>query len=72
MKKLDLNRLRGGQREQAIHDVKAALLLERVAEEENIQVSEEEFDRELESLAQTIQTDVRSRTRSFDTGWGPR
>jgi trigger factor len=52
MKKLDLSRLRGAQREQAIHDVKAALLLERVAEEENIQVGDEEFDRELESLAQ--------------------
>ena len=51
MKKMDLNRLRGGQREQAIHDVRAALLLERVAEEENIQVSDEEFDRELEALA---------------------
>ena len=52
MKKMDLERLRVGQRDQAIHDVKAALLLERVAEEENIQVSEEEFDRELEALAQ--------------------
>ena len=52
MKKMDLNRLRVGQREQAIHDVKAALLLERVAEEENVQVGDEELNRELESLAQ--------------------
>jgi len=44
MKKMDLNRLRAGQREQAIHDVKAALLLERVAEEENVQVSDEELN----------------------------
>jgi trigger factor len=51
MKKMDLNRLRAGQRDQAVHDVKAALLLERVAEEENIQVSDEEFNQELESLA---------------------
>jgi len=51
MKKMDLNRLRAGQREQAIHDVKAALLLERVAEEENVQVSDEELNHELESLA---------------------
>ena len=57
MKKMDLHRLRGGQREQAIHDVKASLLLERVAEEEKIQVSDEELDQELESLAkQTKQT----------------
>ena len=57
MKKMDLHRLRGGQREQSIHDVKASLLLERVADEENIQVSDEELDQEVESLAkQTKQT----------------
>jgi trigger factor len=64
MKKLDLSRLRGAQREQAIHDVKAALLLERVAEEEKIQVGDEEFDRELESLArQSKQTSEAVRAR---------
>ena len=64
MKKMDLQRLRAGQREQAIHDVKAALLLERVAEEENIQVSNEELDRELESLArQSKQTSEAVRAR---------
>jgi trigger factor len=64
MKKMDLNRLRAGQREQAIHDVKAALLLERVAEEENVQVSDEELNQELESLArQTKQTSEAVRAR---------
>jgi trigger factor len=64
MKKMDLQRLRVGQREQAVHDVKAALLLERVAEEENIQVSDEEFDRELEALAkQSKQTSEAVRAR---------
>ena len=64
MKKMDLPRLRAGQREQAIHDVKAALLLERVAEEENIQVGDEEFDRELEALAkQSKQTSEAVRAR---------
>jgi trigger factor len=58
MKKMDLHRLRGGQREEAIHDVKTAVLLERVAEEENIQVSDEELDREVESLAQQTQQTV--------------
>ena len=51
MKKMDLHRLRTGQREQAIHDVKAALLLEKVADAESVQVSEEEVDKEIESLA---------------------
>ena len=64
MKKMDLPRLRAGQREQAIHDVKAALLLEKVAEAENVQVSDEEMDAEVDSLAkQTKQTAEMIRTR---------
>jgi trigger factor len=64
MKKMDLNRLRAGQREQAIHDVKAALLLERVGEEENVQVSEEELNHELDALArQSKQTSEAVRAR---------
>jgi trigger factor len=64
MKKMDLNRLRAGQREQAIHDVKAALLLERVAEEENVLVSDEELNHELEGLAkQSKQTSEAVRAR---------
>jgi len=64
MKKMDLNRLRAGQREQAIHDVKAALLLERVAEEENVQVGDDELNRELEALAkQSKQTSEAVRAR---------
>ena len=64
MKKMDLQRLRVGQREQAIHDVKAALLLERVAEEENVQVSDEELNQELEALArQSKQTSEAVRAR---------
>jgi trigger factor len=64
MKKMDLNRLRVGQREQAIQDVKAALLLEKVAESENVQVSEEEMNAEVDSLAkQTKQTTEAVRAR---------
>jgi trigger factor len=64
MKKMDLQRLRVGQRDQAIHDVKAALLLERVAEEENVQVSDEELNQELEALArQSKQTSEAVRAR---------
>ena len=64
MKKMDLQRLRTGQREQAMQDVKASLLLERVAEEEHVQVSDEELDQEVESLArQTKQTSEAVRAR---------
>jgi len=64
MKKMDLQRLRAGQREQAIHDVKASLLLEKVADLENLQVSDEEIDREVDALAkQTKQTAEAVRAR---------
>jgi len=69
MKKMDLNRLRAGQREQAIQDLKASLLLEKVADEENIQVGDEELDREVESLAvQTKQTVEAVRARLTKDG----
>jgi len=69
VKKMDLTRLRAGQRDQAIHDVKAALLLERVAEEENVQVSDEELNRELEALArQSKQTSEAIRARLTQDG----
>ena len=69
MKKMDLQRLRAGQREQAVHDVKAALLLEKVAAEENIQVGDEEFDHELEALAkQSKQTSEAVRARLTQDG----
>ncbi len=52
LKKMDLNRLRAGQRDQALQEVKASLLLEKIAEEEHIEVSDAEIDREIEALAQ--------------------
>ncbi len=51
LKKMDLPRLRAGQREQAVNDVKFSLLLERIADLEKIQVSDEEVNREVEALA---------------------
>jgi trigger factor len=52
MKKMDLNRLRAGQRDQAVQEVKASLLLDKVADAEKIEVSDEEVDHEIDSLAQ--------------------
>jgi len=51
MKKLDLGRLRAGQRDQAVQEVKASLLLEKIADEESIAVGDDEIDREIEALA---------------------
>jgi trigger factor len=64
MKKMDLNRLRAGQREQAVQEVKASLLLDRIAEAEKIEVSNEEIDHEIEALArQSKQTPEAIRAR---------
>jgi trigger factor len=69
MKKMDLPRLRAGQRDQAVNDVKSSLLLERVADLENIQVSDEEINRELEALAkQSKQTSEAVRARLTEDG----
>ncbi|MGA9644226.1 MAG: trigger factor [Terriglobales bacterium] len=69
MKKMDLARLRAGQREGATHDVKAALLLEKVADAENIQVTDEQMDEEVDSLAkQTKQTVEAIRARLAQDG----
>jgi trigger factor len=51
MKKLDFGRLRAGQRDQAVQEVKASLLLEKIADKEGIVVDDEEIDREIEALA---------------------
>jgi trigger factor len=64
MKKMDLNRLRSGQREQAVQEVKASLLLDRIADLEKLEVSDEEIDHEIEALAlQTKQTSEAVRAR---------
>ena len=64
IKKMDLNRLRVGQRDQALQEVKASLLLDKIAEEEKIEVSDEEIDREIEALAtQSKQTPEAIRAR---------
>ena len=64
MKKMDLNRLRAGQRDQAVQEVKASLLLDRIADLEKIEVSDQEIDHEIEALAlQTKQTSEAVRAR---------
>jgi trigger factor len=69
MKKMDLPRLRVGQREQALQDVKSSLLLDRVAELEKIEVDEEELNREIASLAkQSKQTPEAVRARLTQDG----
>lgn len=51
MRKLDFTRLRAAQRDAAVAEVKANILLDRIAGEENITVSDEELDQELQIAA---------------------
>jgi trigger factor len=55
MKKMDLPRLRAGQREAAVREVKASLILEKIAEAEKLEVSDQEINNEIESLAKQMQ-----------------
>jgi len=64
MKRMDFGRLRAGQHEAAAREVKASLILEQIADEEKIEVSDEEVNHEIEALAQqTKQTSEAVRAR---------
>jgi trigger factor len=58
MKRMDFTRLRAGQREAAVRDVKSALLLDRIADKEHIEVSEEELEKEIQAIAQQSRQSV--------------
>jgi trigger factor len=51
MRKLDFGRLRAAQRDSAVAEVKSSLLLARIANEENVTVTDEEVDREIHIAA---------------------
>ena len=51
MRKLDFARLRAAQRDSAVAEVKTIILLDRIAGEENIAVSDEELDKELQLVS---------------------
>ena len=58
MKRMDFDRLRAGQRDGAVKEVKASLILEQIADQEKIEVSDEELEQELEGLAQQAKQPV--------------
>jgi trigger factor len=64
MKRMDFGRLRAGQHDAALREVKASLILEKIAEDEKVEVTDEEFDRELQAFAEQSKLtvdDVRKR-----------
>jgi trigger factor len=66
---LDAAKLRDAERERAVRDVKAGLLLERIAEAENVQVTPEEIDAEVQRFAkQTEQSASKARQKLAENG----
>lgn len=51
MRRLDFGRLRAAQRDQALNEVKASMILDKIGEAEQISVSDEDLDRELLMLS---------------------
>jgi trigger factor len=60
MRRLDFARLRAAQRDAATSEVKGFLILDRIAEAENVTVSDEEVERELELLSMQLREPVES------------
>lgn len=69
MKRMDFRRLSAAQEPAALKEAKSGLLLHKIADAENIQVSDEELDREIASLAYHTQQspeDVRKQLTQED------
>jgi trigger factor len=58
MRRMDFGRLRAGQQEAAVKEVKSSVLLAKIAIKENIQVSDEELEQEIAAMAQQMQQPV--------------
>ncbi len=69
MKRMDFDRLRAGQREGALREVKASLILEQIAEQEKIEVSDEEIEAGNCRTRLAGEAAGRAGSRPFDAGW---
>jgi len=58
MRRMDFGRLRAGQEEFATKEVKSSVLLAKIAIKENLQVSNEELEHEIEAMAAQMQQPV--------------
>ena len=69
MRNLDFDRLRAAQRPSATAEVKGSMLLDRIADAENITVPEEEVENELQGIALQMREPVDAlRTRLTEDG----
>jgi trigger factor len=69
MRHLDFNRLRAAQRDLATAEVKGFILLDRIADAENINVSENDVENELQALSMQVREPLETlRTRLTEDG----
>lgn len=69
MRRLDFARLRAAQRDSALNEVKVSLILDRIAETENVEVTDEEFETQLQLLSYQAREPLESlRKRLTDDG----
>ena len=64
--KLDWNKVKESQRPKALHDVKASLLLDKVAERESIVATQDEVDREIQQIARAEREPVAAIRKKLD------
>ena len=57
-------------KDQAEEDVRGSMLLERIAEEEKIDVTDEEIEAEIDAIATGLATVERASAWRLDKGWG--
>jgi trigger factor len=69
MRKLDFDRLRTAQRDSALAEVKGSLILDRIAEDRNLQVSDEEVEQQVQLISLQSREPLESlRTRLTEDG----
>ncbi len=69
MRRLGFARLRAAQRDSALNEVKVSLILDRIAETENVEVTDEEFETQLQLLSYQAREPLESlRKRLTDDG----
>ena len=69
MRNLDFDRLRAAQRDSATAEVKGSIILDRIADAENIEVSEDDVENELQGISMQLREPVETlRTRLTEDG----
>jgi trigger factor len=70
MRKLDFNRLRAAQRDSAVAEVKSSVILDRIADEQKIEISDEDVEKELQIVSVQTQEPVDTLRRRLTENGG--